>query len=99
VKYDLDEQERLLKSGVRPMDPNWNKAQNEPGKLVVQRDQQVVTSELSTPLGDYRRFYVNLRDALLGKSGLDIPAGAGVDSVRIIEAAFESSRRRQVVTL
>jgi scyllo-inositol 2-dehydrogenase (NADP+) len=99
VKYDLDEQERLLKSGVRPLDPNWNKAQNEPGKLVVQRDHEVVTSELPTPLGDYRRFYVNLRDALLGKIGLDIPAEAGVDSVRIIEAAFESSRRRQVVTL
>jgi predicted dehydrogenase len=99
VKYDLDEQERLLKSGVRPLDPNWNKAQNQPGKLVLQRDHEVVTSELATPLGDYRGFYLNLRDALLGKTGLDIPAEAGVDSVRIIEAAFESSRRRQVVTL
>src|SRR5262249_52294824 len=35
VKYDLDEQERLLKSGVRPLDPNWNKAQNQPGTLVL----------------------------------------------------------------
>jgi predicted dehydrogenase len=97
VKYDLDEQERLLKSGVRPLDPNWNKAQNQPGKIVLERDQQVVTSELPTPLGDYRRFYVNVRDALLTKSKLDIPAEAGVESVRIIEAAFESSRRQQVI--
>lgn len=97
VKYDLDEQERLLKSGVRPLDPNWNKAQNQPGKIVLERDSQVVTSELPTPLGDYRRFYVNVRDALLTKSKLDIPAEAGVESVRIIEAAFESSRRQQVV--
>lgn len=97
VKYDLDEQERLLKSGVRPLDPNWNKAQNQPGKIVLERDQQVVTSELPTPLGDYRRFYANVRDALLTKSKLDIPAEAGVESVRIIEAAFESSRRQQVI--
>jgi scyllo-inositol 2-dehydrogenase (NADP+) len=97
VKYDLDEQERLLKSGVRPLDPNWNKAQNQPGKIVLQRGQEVVTSEVPTPLGDYRRFYVNVRDALLGKSKLDIAAEAGVESVRIIEAAFESSRRQQVI--
>jgi scyllo-inositol 2-dehydrogenase (NADP+) len=99
VKYDLDEQERLLKSGARPLDPNWNKAQNQPGKLVVQRDHEVVTSELPTPLGEYRRFYLNVRDTLLGKSALDIPAEAGVESVRIIEAAFASSRTRQVIRL
>jgi len=99
VKYDLDEQERLLKSGVRPLDPNWNKAQNQPGKLVLQRENEVVTSELPTPLGDYRRFYVNIRDVLLGNAKLDIPAEAGVESVRIIEAAFASSRTRQVVRL
>ena len=97
VKYDLDEQERLLKSGVRPLDPNWNKAQNQPGKIVLQRGQDVATSEVPTSLGDYRRFYVNVRDALLGKSKLDIPADAGLESVRIIEAAFESSRTQQVV--
>jgi predicted dehydrogenase len=99
VKYDLDEQERLLKSGARPLDPNWNKAQNQPGKLVVQRDHEVVTSEVATPLGDYRRFYVNVRDALLAKGTLDIPAEAGVESVRIIEAAFESSCKQQVIRL
>jgi predicted dehydrogenase len=99
VKYDLDEQERLLKSGARPLDPNWNKAQNQPGKLVLQRDHEVVTSELPTPLGEYRRFYLNVRDTLLGKSALDIPAEAGVESVRIIEAAFASSRTRQVIRL
>jgi scyllo-inositol 2-dehydrogenase (NADP+) len=97
VKYDLDEQERLLKSGARPLDPNWNKAQNQPGKIVLARDQEVVTSELPTPLGDYRRFYVNVRDALLGKSKLDIAAEAGVESVRMIQAALESSRRQQVI--
>lgn len=97
VKYDLDEQERLLKSGVRPLDTNWNKAQNQPGKIVLERDHEVVTSEMPTPLGDYRRFYVNVRDTLLGKSKLDIAAEAGVESVRIIEAAFESSRRQQVI--
>jgi predicted dehydrogenase len=99
VKYDLDEQERLLKSGVRPLDPNWNKAENQPGTLVLKQNGEVVTSQLPTPLGDYRRFYVNLRDAMLGKSALDIPAEAGVASVRIIETAFESSRNQQVITL
>lgn len=99
VKYDLDEQERLLKSGVRPLDPNWNKAQNQPGRIVLQRGQEVVTSEVPTPLGDYRRFYVNLRDALLGKCKPDISAEAGVESVRIIEASFESSRRQEVIRL
>ena len=84
---------------MRPLDPNWNKAQNQPGKIVLQRDQEVATSELPTPLGDYRRFYVNVRDALLGTSKLDIPGEAGVESVRIIEAAFESSRRQEVIRL
>lgn len=99
VKYDVDEQERLLKEGVRPLDPNWNKAENQPGSLVLNGPGGVVTTPVPTPLGDYRSFYVNLRDAVGGKVELAVPAEAGVETVRIIEAAMESSRAGRVIKL
>jgi predicted dehydrogenase len=99
AKYDLDEQERLLKSGVRPLDHDWNKSINQPGTLMVREGDQVVTRELPTPLGDYRRLYVELRDAIAKNRAPEIPPEAGLHTVQIIEAAFKSSAEDRVIAL
>jgi scyllo-inositol 2-dehydrogenase (NADP+) len=99
AKYDLDEQERLLKSGVRPLDHDWNKSINQPATLVLREGKQVVTRELPTSLGDYRRFYVEVRDAIENNHPPAIPPEAGLQTVRIIEAALASSAEDRVVAL
>jgi predicted dehydrogenase len=99
AKYDLDEQERLLKSGVRPLDHDWNKSMNQPGTLALHEGDQVVTRELPTPLGDYRRFYAEVRDAIESNRVPAIPPEAGLHTVQIIEAAFKSSAEDRVVAL
>jgi scyllo-inositol 2-dehydrogenase (NADP+) len=99
AKYDLDEQERLLKSGVRPLDHEWNKSINQPGTLVLREDDQVATRQLPTPLGDYRRFYVEVLDAIEHKRPPAIPPEAGLRTVQIIEAALASGAQDRVVAL
>jgi scyllo-inositol 2-dehydrogenase (NADP+) len=97
AKYDVDEQERLLKSGVRPLDHDWNKSINQPGTLVLREGDQVVTRELPTPLGDYRRFYAEVRDAIDDNRPPTVPPEAGLRTVQLIEAACKSSAEDRVV--
>ena len=45
-----------------------------------------------TEIGDYRGYYANVRDAILGVAPLEVTAGAAWSVARMIEAARESSR-------
>lgn len=99
AKYDLDEQERLLRSGIRPLDPEWNKSINQHGTLVLREQDQVVTRELPTPLGEYRRFYVEVRDSIEKNRPSAIPPQVGLRTAEIIEAALASSTENRVVAL
>ncbi len=59
----------------------------EPGKL----DGDTVKTER----GDYRPFYANVRDAVLGEAELAVPSEAGFAVVRLLELARVSSKEEQ----
>ena len=44
-----------------------------------------------TEPGDYRPFYANVRDAVNGAAELAVPAEAGLDAIRLLELARQSS--------
>ena len=52
---------------------------------------------LRTENGDYRLFYANVRDAILGKSDLAIPAEAAYINLKLLELAVESSKQRRTL--
>lgn len=56
-------------------------------------DRKIATAEA----GDYRGYYENVRDAILGKAELAVTAQAALRVMRIIELAQQSSRERRVV--
>jgi len=50
-----------------------------------------------TEAGDYRGYYENVRDAILGKAALAVTPAAALCVMRVIELAQQSSRERRVV--
>ena len=52
-----------------------------------------------TELGDYRGYYANVRDAVLGAAELEVAAEAGFAVVKVLEMARESSAGGRTLTL
>jgi predicted dehydrogenase len=98
VKYGIDPQEAELKRGQIPHDENWGKEpQGKWGTLYEAGAVNTAGERIATLPGDYRLFYANLRDALLGKAPIDVTPEQMLNVMRALELAQESSRRRCTV--
>ena len=67
------------------------------GKLVIAPvpadPAMLVEQQIKTEPGDYRRFYANVRDAILGKAQLAVTAEDGYRVTKLLEMARVSSRQ------
>lgn len=113
IKFGLDPQEDALKRGERPAhgsreSNNWGREPDEAWGTVTigaagssnERGIPAQASEerrVPTEPGDYRGYYENVRDAILGKSALAVTPTAALRVMRVIELARQSSRDRRVV--
>ena len=99
-KYGLDPQEPTLVGGAKL--PNqgspevWlQEGESAWGKLTVAPNpdapQKLVESRVKTEIGDYRGFYANVRDAILGAAPLAVTAEDGFRVIRLLELARQSS--------
>jgi scyllo-inositol 2-dehydrogenase (NADP+) len=101
-KYGLDPQEPALESGakvpVMGSQDVWLKENSSKwGTLTVAPNPAepgiLVTSEVETELGDYRGFYANVRDAVLGVARLAVTEEDGYRVIKLLEMARESSAK------
>lgn len=98
LKTALDPQEEPLRRGVAPGGPGWGEdPEAHWGTLYLASDATPGGRRIRTEPGDYREFYANVRDAMLGKAELAVTPEQGLDVIRAIELAFESSRERRTV--
>jgi len=98
VKYGIDPQEDALKRGAVPRDDTWGREPQEKwGSFYSSRDGIVSEAKIPTLPGDYRLFYANLRDALLGKAPIDVTHEQMLNVIAALELAEESSRKRCTV--
>jgi predicted dehydrogenase len=98
LKHRLDPQEEALKAGGAPGSPGWGEeSESDWGTLSVADGDSVRQRRVRTEPGDYRGFYMNVRDAILGRAPLAVTARHASDVIRAIELARESSKRRCVV--
>ena len=67
------------------------------GKLSLAREGGIMTEVVPTEPGDYRRYYANVRDAILGQASLDVTSQQALDVMYALELAGESSRRGCVI--
>ena len=98
-KHGLDPQEDALKEGARPGGPGWGEEdESRWGTLsLAGEDGSVAHRSIRTEPGDYRQFYANVRDAVLGTARLAVPASDGLRVIRLLELARESSLLRRTV--
>ncbi len=98
LKYGLDPQEDALKRGDTPMDESWG--QDGPdrwGTLHLAQGNSLEAKKFPTARGDYRKYYENVRDAVLGDAPLAVTPQHALRVMRALELAVESSRQRRVL--
>ena len=54
---------------------------------------------IPTENGDYREYYANVRDALLGKASLAVTAEQAWRTTRLVELARESSKEQRTLAV
>lgn len=89
LKYGLDVQEAKFKAGERPEGKDWGVEPMEKwGKIFLKEGNQ----PYQTVDGDYRIFYQNIANNILGKENLLVTIPQTTSVLKLIEASFESSR-------
>jgi scyllo-inositol 2-dehydrogenase (NADP+) len=96
VKHGLDVQEDALRSAGSPREPGFGE---EPasgwGLLGTEEDAEPVPTER----GRYVEFYERMERAIRAGDAPPVPLSAGIETLRVIEAARRSSDERAVVPL
>jgi predicted dehydrogenase len=106
-KFGVDPQEpTLLNTNRRPpmlgSDEAWlPEPESAWGTVTLPLDLQQPTEFTRTILptipGDYRQFYANVRDAILGKAPLAVSAEDGYRTLHLLDLARESHQQRQTL--
>jgi predicted dehydrogenase len=95
MKYGIDPQEAALKRGEMPTEDRWGReSESKWGTLYSPSGDSPVAEAIPTLPGDYRLFYSNVRDAILGKASPEVTHDQMLDAMYALELAQESSRRR-----
>lgn len=99
IKHGMDPQEEFLRSPNPPSGtdwgPNWGVEPEENlGTLtLVNGGAQRIKSEV----GDYRNYYINVRDTIAGKTELDVSPQQALNTMRALELAQKSHREKRTV--
>jgi scyllo-inositol 2-dehydrogenase (NADP+) len=98
-KWGLDPQEDALNKITRIDDSAWGQEPQESwGTLRLGIDGDPVTTPVPSQIGDYRRFYAGVRDALLGKPSNELATATDAwHGVRILEWAKQSSEEHREI--
>lgn len=90
VKYGLDPQEEALIAGNKPGGDGWGREDESLSGTLTLADGEV--KKVPSLAGDYRKYYENVRDAILGKAPLAVTPEHGIDVMMALELAVQSSR-------
>lgn len=95
VKQTFDPQEMNLRSGNIPKDKAWGAEPEENwGVLTLAEGETFTERHIPSAACDYRDFYANVRDAILGRAKPAVTPEWALDVMRLLELARESSERR-----
>jgi predicted dehydrogenase len=92
-KFGMDLQEGHLLAGDFFSSRPWGVESAEHwGKLTLDEAGEAVTEAVPTEPGDYRGYYINVRDAMNGHAALEVTPLQAWRTMRVLEMARESSR-------
>lgn len=99
VKYGLDPQEEMLSKGASPSGEDWGaEKETDWGILNTEINGIHFRGKVETLNGNYMAFYNDIYRALSTNTRPLTDAENVISVIRIIEAAFQSKKSRQVVT-
>jgi scyllo-inositol 2-dehydrogenase (NADP+) len=94
LKQTFDPQEMNLRRGEIPKDGPWGSEPEENwGLLTLSGGTNTTQRRIPSGTGDYRDYYANVRDVLLGKAELFVTLPHALDVMRALELARESSAK------
>jgi scyllo-inositol 2-dehydrogenase (NADP+) len=97
-KFGVDPQEDVMRAGDIFATSPWGVERKERwGTLTEDVNGKPVSRRIPTEPGDYRGYYINVRDALLGTAALEVTPVQAWHTMRVLEMALESSRKRASV--
>ena len=98
-KFGIDPQEAHLLAGDMFSSKPWGVESPEHwGTLTLDDAGEPVSTRVPTEPGDYRGYYINLRDALHGNAALEVTPLQAWRTIRTLEMAQESSRTGCTIT-
>jgi predicted dehydrogenase len=99
-KWGLDPQEDALRAGMRPGEAGWGSEPRERwGRLSTDISGMHIDGSVETPPGSYETYYALLHDALINGGPPPVDPTGVVQVLRVIEAAQQSARSGQVISL
>ncbi len=98
VKQSLDPQEALLRAGKPVGGEDWGVEKEEEWGTLAQFDSAMSAQKrIPTLRGDYRKFYENVRDVLLGKGKPLVTLEEALRVMYALELSVESSEQRKTL--
>jgi scyllo-inositol 2-dehydrogenase (NADP+) len=95
VKHALDPQEALLRAGKPVGGDDWGvEPQNNWGTMTLWSGGELTHQKVPTLRGDYRDFYAQVRDAILGNARPPVTTDQALQLMYTLELCEESSRKR-----
>lgn len=100
IKYGLDVQEATLDAGAVPQGKDWGR---EPesiwGNICVDYKEVKIEGKVESEQGDYRDYFINLRDAINGKTKIAVKPEEARNVIQIIQLALQSSREKRTISI
>jgi len=98
VKQTFDPQEANLRRGYIPADTAWGAEPEENwGVLTVPSGDSFEQRRIPSAICDYRDYYSNVRDAILGRASLAVTPEWALDVMRLLDLARASSQKRRTI--
>ena len=98
VKQTFDPQEMNLRIGYVPADKPWGyEPEDNWGVLTIPKGDTVEQRRIPSANCDYRDYYANVRDAILGRAAPAVTPEYALDVMRMLELARESNAKRRTI--
>ncbi|MEN1934099.1 oxidoreductase [Paenibacillus sp. 102] len=96
VKYGMDSQEEQLKAGMKPGSAGYGE-DSENNYAVLETEEEI--THIPTEVGCYEMYYKGIRDSIVSRAPVPVTAEEGLQVIRVIQAAIESSETGRVISL
>ncbi len=100
IKPKTDVQETMLQAGNKPGASDWGKEpDSEKGLLHTEINGKIIKEYITSEQGNYGEYYDKICDAIRNNAPLPVTAEEGLNVIKIIEAAYESSETKRIINL